>query len=155
MVIKLNLCELVECKLAERFVVAVESIADSVKRWVDSQSPPLPKELRFVVTGQFFQGDQKMLRFKVALPPRGASDVTTREFSLTIGSDAPITRTLPGDALETEEFEGADNSSLLASLVDVDDAGNRSPERAATGTLTDTIAPPQPGELGFVVTGET
>lgn len=96
-----------------------------------------------------------MLQFKIVLPPPGAADVVGRDLTVVIGSGEPTLQTLDGDALEATGFEGNDNDSVTATLVDVDDAGNHSPPSTAQTTLTDTIPPPAPEALGFVVTGET
>jgi len=65
------------------------------------------------------------------------------------------TSVLAGDALEAAGFECADNAEVFVSLVDIDDAGNRSAAREQTFTVTDTMAPPVPGTIGLEVTGET
>ena len=107
-----------------------------------------------VVTGEFTKGHTQMLRFKLILPAPGASDVVTRKLSIQVGNGDPQNFALPGDALETQEFEGEDNAAVSGQLVDVDDAGNESEPRDYFFLLVDTLAPPQPGEIGLVVTGE-
>ena len=95
-----------------------------------------------------------MLKFKVALPPPGAPDVVSRNLSLTIGDEETMMVTLPGSALESEEYIRAEGTVITGSLSDVDDAGNVSPARDFSLTLVDTIAPPMPGEVGLTVTEE-
>ena len=107
-----------------------------------------------VVTGEFKKGHTHMLRFKLVLPAPGASDVVNRKLTLQIGSAEPESLQLPGDAVESQEFEGQDNDTVSGQLVDVDDAGNESEARTFSFVLVDTLAPPQPGEIGLVVTGE-
>jgi hypothetical protein len=106
------------------------------------------------VTESFYKEHIKMLKFKLVLPSPGASDVVSRKITVKIGEQDVLDAELAGDALETAEMSGVDNDPVVGSLVDVDDAGNMSPAREFSFVLIDSIAPPQPGELGIVVTGE-
>lgn len=101
----------------------------------------------------FRQGEDGMLKFVLVLPAPGAPDVVVREVKFSVGDQA-FDLTLAGDLLETPEMSGNDNDQVVGTLVDVDDAGNKSEAREFTFTLVDTLAPPQPGELGFKITGE-
>jgi len=95
----------------------------------------------------------EMLFFTLDLPPIGAIDVVTRKLSVKVGSadvinvDLAVGETVP-------EFSGADNDSVEGSLIDVDDAGNPSEPSNFSYVLTDTIAPPAPGQVGLRVTRE-
>ena len=100
-------------------------------------------------------GVDGMLVFKFVLPAPGASDVTERRLNFTIGDAEPISVTLEGGALESGEYQGQQGVSVNGSLVDVDDAANASDPRDFAIVLADTIAPPQPGEVGVTVTSET
>jgi hypothetical protein len=106
------------------------------------------------ISGVFYKGDKKMLRFKLVLPAPGAQDVVSRMLTLAIGgADAEII-TLSSTDLETAEFSGQDNDQVTGTLVDIDDADNASEPRDFSFVLVDTLAPPIPGEIGLVVTGE-
>lgn len=87
---------------------------------------------------------------KFQLPPPGASDVTTRELSVTVnGGDPPQIHNLAGSTLVTDEMVFQADDQLVLTLVDIDAKGNRSQASAAFSlTVVDDIAPPQPGELG-------
>ncbi len=110
--------------------------------------PPLPKPVKLTITSE---GEGTMLNYSIVLPAPSAADVTTRTLTVN-GVPQEIT-----DLTQTEVagYSGNDNDLVSVSLVDTDDAGNASPERAQTFTLTDTISPAQPGELGLIVTSET
>jgi hypothetical protein len=95
-----------------------------------------------------------MLIFKAILPPPGAADVVSREFTLTLPDQEPVVISLAADALEVPDLRAPQDTVITLSLVDVDDGGNRSEARELSTTLIDTIPPPQPGELGIVITGE-
>ena len=98
--------------------------------------------------------DGEMLQFVLNLPPAGAADVIARELTVAIGTNASVTFNLLGTADVSEGMSGADNDPVTGTLVDIDDAGNRSEPRTFSFVLTDTIPPPTPGEVGLTVTGE-
>ncbi len=98
--------------------------------------------------------EDEMLVFNLTLPPAADKDVLNggkRTVVVTIGTGEPQTIELAGDAVATEELSGADNDPVVGTLVDTDDAGNDSPAREFSFVLVDTIAPPQPGEIGLNV----
>lgn len=99
------------------------------------------------------QGEDGMLKFVLVLPEVGARDVVTRELRFMVG-DVAQEVDLAGDAVETAEYTGADNEAVVGTLVDVDDAGNRSDAREFSFVLADTLPPPQPGVVGLKLTGE-
>lgn len=96
-----------------------------------------------------------MLKFVLVLPPAGAHDVVNRELSLQIGNDQPQVIDVDSSKNETSELSGLQNDVVKGSLVDIDDAGNRSEARDFEMILLDTLAPPKPGEIGLRVTDET
>lgn len=111
------------------------------------------KKPGYVFLVQKFEGDDGMLKFVLMLPAKAAPDVVSRELVVSIDGQA-TTVVLGADQVETAEMVGQDNASVTGSLVDVDDAGNRSPAREFSFTLLDTFPPAQPGEIGLKVTGE-
>jgi hypothetical protein len=113
--------------------------------------PSMPGPVKLVLTKE----EQGMLQFKITLPGPSAVDVVTQELSVKIGDGDAVVQQVLADQTEVDGFEGADNAAAAVSLIQIDDAGNRSVPREQTFTLTDTLAPPVPGEIGLVVTGET
>lgn len=101
------------------------------------------------------QGESGMLKFVLTMPEKGASDVVSRELTVSVDGAEPVVFTLTGDVVESQEFEAADGAAVTGTLVDVDDAGNKSEAREFTFVLVDTIAPPQPGEVGVKVVSES
>lgn len=95
-----------------------------------------------------------MLKFVLTLPAPGAADVVERELVVKIGEAEPVTVFLDGKSLESEEFSCEDNTTVTGTLVDIDDATNRSEPRSFEFIVVDTIAPPVPGELGVRVTAD-
>lgn len=96
-----------------------------------------------------------MLTFILVLPGKSADDVVSRELTVSVGGADPVMVTLAGDTVNSQEMAGEQGAAISGSLVDIDDAGNRSPARDFSFTLQDTIAPPQPGDVGIVVTSES
>jgi len=103
---------------------------------------------------KFYEGENGMLKFVLTLPTKSAADVVSRVLTVTIGEEVQVFE-LAADAVETQEFECADNTEVFGSLADVDDAGNVSEAREFSFKIVDTIVPPMPGELGVRVTGES
>lgn len=109
--------------------------------------------VRIVITGENAMAD--LIQFKIVLPPKSAPDVAVRELTVTIGDGTADIRNLSADASVLDGLEGAQGATVSVSLVDVDDQGNRSSASTASLVLTDNVAPPQPGEIGLEITGET
>lgn len=126
----------------ERIAVALEQLVEIQRR---AGRPPKPDKVSFILTGESKMG----LQYKLVLPAAGASDVVSRK--LTVNG---VEQTVNGDVLEVEGFEGDQDTDVVGTLIDVDDAGNESIARDFSFTLVDTIAPPQPGDVGLVVVGE-
>jgi hypothetical protein len=97
--------------------------------------------------------ENDMLLFDITLPNPGAADVVSRELTIKIGDQPAEVIVLAADAV-TASSKGPQDTTLTISLVDIDDGGNRSEARVQDFVLSDTIPPPQPGELGVTVTGE-
>lgn len=95
-----------------------------------------------------------MLKFVLVVPPPAVSDVVSRRIFLQVGSGEPVQLTLTSTDTETPLLSGEEDDTVTGSLVDVDNAGNSSDPRDFSFVLVDTIAPPQPGELGLRVDSE-
>jgi hypothetical protein len=80
--------------------------------------------------------------------------VTERKFSLQIDQGTAVNKSYPPETLQSDEVKLPIGSVVHAELIDSDDAGNDSTPAVADFTVTDNIAPAQPGEFGFVATGQ-
>lgn len=96
-----------------------------------------------------------MLTFVLVLPEKSASDVESRELTVSVAGGESQVFSLSGDETTSQEFDGEEGDVVSGSLVDIDNAGNRSEAREFSITLVDTIAPPQPGEVGVKVVSES
>jgi hypothetical protein len=103
----------------------------------------------------FLREDRDMIQFKVVLPEVADSDVVSRELSVKIGEGEPDVRIVAAGVVEVEGFEGPQNAPVVLSLLDIDDAENRSEPSTLETVLADTFPPAKPGELSLVATGET
>jgi len=92
--------------------------------------------------------------FKVTLPTLTDVSVATRELSVKIGDAEAVVTTVAKDAVEVDGLSGPQDSAVEVSLVDVDEAGNRSKASVLNAVLTDVFPPAQPGELALVQTAE-
>lgn len=116
--------------------------------------PPMPGALSLVVISQ----ENGMLQFKLSpLPPGSAPDVKTQEVSTVIAGGDPIVWTVPVEQTELIDprFEGEEDVAVQTSLVNIDKKGNRSPAHVQAFVLEDNQSPPEPGDIGLVVTGQT
>jgi hypothetical protein len=94
------------------------------------------------------------IEFKIVLPalPVGNPEgVAKRVLLLAVdGVALPMTEITDLTQTEVTGLIGPKNATAMATLTDEDDAGNQSEPRTATGILTDTFAPSQPGEFSIV-----
>lgn len=107
-----------------------------------------------IVFPVFKDGESNMLKFYLSLPAKGAPDVVARELLVSVAGAEPALYVLEADAAQSPEFAGSDNDSVAGTLVDIDDAGNRSGASEFSFVLVDTIPPATPGAVGLVVTEE-
>jgi len=95
------------------------------------------------------------LIYTVTAGKPGAADVVSRELSVVVNGTAlsePVS--FGGDATDLGEVKVEQGAEVTMSLVDIDDAGNRSQPAVVTFVATDTIAPPEPGQFGVTLARE-
>ena len=104
-------------------------------------------KIRIISKGENVMADK--ILFNIILPPKAAPDVIEREVVVKI-DDVETQFNIPGDQTLIEAYEGDQGALVTVSLIDIDDAGNRSPASVSPVIiLVDTIAPPQPGQIGL------
>lgn len=131
---------------------ALNKIADMLGQLIAAVkfSAYRPKLVRWKVIKE----GENMLIGKFVLPAPGAADVVKRVLTVAVNGGEPVEDSYAGDALESNEYSFEDGAEVTGSLVDIDDAGNASQPSEFSVTVTDTIAPPQPGVVGFSVARE-
>lgn len=96
-----------------------------------------------------------MLTYTIVAAPVVAGDVVSREFSVTVdGEDRPL-QTYNAGVTDLGSVTVPQDSNVVLSLVDVDDAGNRSEPAVVEFVAADTIAPGKPGAISVTLVGET
>jgi hypothetical protein len=143
----------------KELVIVIGDLTDSVD--------DLAKVVRLRQPGLVFlqfvrEGFNGMKEFKLVLPPATARDVQFFEVELKVGDKDPVTLHPANvdygkDPVNTSEIAGlqAENGTIVTgTLRDLDDAGNKSPAREFSLTVSDTNAPPMPGEVVLEITNE-
>lgn len=83
------------------------------------------------------------------------ADVVARELSVSVnGTPVGEPVSLDGKATELGEIKVEQGAKVLLTLVDIDDAGNRSQPATLEFEAADTIAPAQPGSFGVTLARE-
>ena len=81
-------------------------------------------------------------------------DVVSRELTTVVGGEVVSTKFFAGSDVLLGEVSVPQDSQVVLTLVDIDDAGNRSQPAVVEFTATDTIAPAQPGSFGVSLVRE-
>lgn len=89
----------------------------------------------------------------VAAPPSDA-DVVERILTVTLDGEA-TSKPYPGETSKFDDLTVPQGANVILSLVDVDDAGNRSGAATVSFVATDTIPPSDPSGLGVTLVSET
>lgn len=99
-----------------------------------------------------------MLQFKITLPalPDPPGDIVSGLLKVTIGDGPEQSFPTEKDQTEVTGLSGEQGQAVNAQFAWIDDANNPSanPSKFENVILADTIAPPDPGALGLVVTAE-
>jgi hypothetical protein len=134
--------------LAQEIKAQVVKLIDLVQ---SNGTKKKPGPILFIIAGEDQMADK--IIFRVVLPNASAADVKTREITVDIDGEVLCWVT---DVVGTTsyEFTGPQGAQVCVTLVDIDDAGNRSEPASLTQQLTDNFAPPAPGAIGFEFVNE-
>jgi hypothetical protein len=91
-----------------------------------------------------------VLTYNVSVNAPVDGDVVSRELTVTVNGVESTVVTAAGNATNLGSVDVPQDALVVLSLVDVDDAGNKSEPATVEFTAVDTLAPAQPG--GFNVT---
>lgn len=97
-----------------------------------------------------------VLTYKVSAAPVVDADVVERQMILVLNDDhaAPVLRLFTREQTDLGTIDVPQDAKVLLTLVDVDDAGNRSEPAVLEFVATDTLPPAQPGGLGVALVAE-
>jgi hypothetical protein len=96
-----------------------------------------------------------MLSYKVSAGVPVDGDVVSRVVTVTVNGESKGSTSYAGDSVELGVISVPQDSNVVLTLVDVDDAGNSSEPATVTFVAVDTVAPTQPGFFGVTLVGET
>jgi hypothetical protein len=96
------------------------------------------------------------LVYTVTAAPVVDADVVARRLTVTIDGEPGETADFPADTTSfVESVTVPQDSNVVLTLVDIDDAGNASEPAVVEFVATDTIPPAKPGEFGVTLVRET
>lgn len=95
-----------------------------------------------------------VLTYVVSAGPVVDHDVVTRLLTLVVNGEDRGTTSLPATATELSVFSVPQDANVVLTLVDVDDAGNRSAPAVVEFVALDTIPPATPGSFGVTLVAE-
>lgn len=93
------------------------------------------------------------LTYSVVAAPSSDADVVERILTKTVNGESS-SKSYDGDASKFDDLTVTQGDLVILSLVDVDDAGNRSGAATLSFTAEDTIPPADPSGLGVTLVSE-
>lgn len=94
------------------------------------------------------------LVFTVSAGPVVDVDVVSRVLTVTVGDETPVTSEFSAESVDLGEITVQQDATVVMTLVDVDDVGNRSEPAVVTFVAADTLPPSQPGGFGVTLIRE-
>ena len=102
----------------------------------------------------FMEPTSMALVYSVSAGPAVDADVTGRQLTVVVNGEVLSIVELAGSATDLGEVKVEQNANVTLSLVDIDDAGNRSQPAVLDFVATDTLPPAQPGSFGVTLARE-
>jgi hypothetical protein len=96
-----------------------------------------------------------VLTYRVSVTAPVDGDVVSRELTVTVNGVELMVVNALGNATDLGFVDVPQDSRVVLSLIDVDDAGNRSVPATVEFTAVDTLAPAQPGGFNVTLVSET
>lgn len=94
------------------------------------------------------------LTYSIVAAPASDVDVVERLLTVTVDGESS-SKAYPGDASKFDDLTVSQGANVILSLVDVDDAGNRSGAATLAFEALDTIPPADPSGLGVTLVSES
>lgn len=95
-----------------------------------------------------------VLTYRVSAPAPVDADVVSRVLTVAVNGEQRDETTYEGTTTDLGTVDVPQDAEVVLSLVDVDDAGNRSEPAVLAFVAVDTVPPAQPGALGVTLEGE-
>lgn len=96
-----------------------------------------------------------LLTYSVVAASPSAPDVVSRELVVAVNGEVKPVVYFAGATTDLGTVTAPQNSEVTLTLVDVDDAGNRSEPTSFVFVALDTLPPSAPGSIGVTLVGET
>jgi len=142
---------------ASLLVVAAASYMCFIHRAIALEIRRLAFRMRLphAVQIHFIRKEFAMLVYSVTAGPVVDNDVMSRRLTVTVNGEQ-ISEPVDFDSSATSlgEIKVEQDSSVVLTLVDIDDAGNASEPAVLEFVATDTIPPAKPGEFGVALVRE-
>lgn len=94
------------------------------------------------------------LTYTISAGPVVDADVVSRVLTVVVGGEEPSERSFPGSSVDFGLITVPQDTTVVLTLVDVDDAGNKSVPAVVEFVAADTLPPSQPGGLGVTLVSE-
>ena len=107
----------------------------------------------FYQTGRNYMAD--LLTYVVTVAPPVDHDVTQRELVVSVDGEVTTTSVWPGSAVDLGAVTVPQGGSVVLTVVDIDDAGNRSAPAVVEFVAADTLPPSMPGGVSVTLVKET
>jgi len=95
-----------------------------------------------------------VLTYQVTVGAPVDHDVVSRQLTVTVDGVSEGSKSYEGAATDLGTIEVAQNSNVVLSLVDVDDAGNYSEPAVVEFVASDTLRPSTPGSFSVTLVSE-
>ena len=95
-----------------------------------------------------------LLTYQVTVGAPVDHDVVSRQLTITVDGVSEGTKSFDGAATDLGSIEVAQDSNVVLTLVDIDDAGNYSEPAVIDFVASDTLRPGTPGAFSVVLVGE-
>lgn len=95
------------------------------------------------------------MTYEITVAAPAAADVVSRELTVVVDGLYRDPVTFSSQEVNLGRLSVPQDSEVIVSVVDVDDAGNRSEPATVTFKAIDVVPPPAPGGVTITVVGET
>jgi hypothetical protein len=134
-------------------LVVIKAVTALVRLKSVAVTPPQSLSVRQIERDDEAMADTMTYEITVGAP--AANDVVSRELTVVVDGVYRDPVVLPAYEVNFGRISVPQDSSVVVSLVDLDDSGNRSEPATLSFQAIDVVPPPAPGGLNVTVVGET
>lgn len=136
-------------------VVLIVVVAFVLAAYAKKPNKPIdvPVGLSVTLLGGNEMADVLTYQVSVGLPV--SHDVVQRELSFVIDGADPVVSVFSNETTDLGTVNAPEGANVVLSLVDIDNAGNRSDAAVLSFEAVDTLPPAVPGSFGVTLVGES